>query len=350
MTTMGRPTSPSQSKYRSVTMARKAPPVSPNGINSGEKARLINNLTGYKQKNDLVVNGKDHNKMGKDEFLKLLTHQLTHQDPMKPMDQKDMAAELAQFSQLEQLTNLNTKFDKVNKNESVQQKFYGASFLGKEVVTSGAPLKLGKEGNGADILFTLPKQANKVLVRVFDQKNQMVGEIWQENMGRGNNNITWDGMSLDGTEAMPGEYRTQVYAWDQNADAIEVATKAKGIVESVYFENGENILMVDGKKVFLRDIDSFHSPDAKNKIATITPKLNNMQPDVIDRAKQAARSAMQAKRAPAKNIQANNTATNLPLAQDMKTKVNLNKNQSLNSYKQNNERLSTGLTNVYDSE
>ena len=50
--------------------------------------------------------------MGKDEFLKLLTVQLKNQDPMNPMEQGKMAAELAQFSQLEQLSNLNTSFDK----------------------------------------------------------------------------------------------------------------------------------------------------------------------------------------------------------------------------------------------
>jgi len=46
-------------------------------------------------------------KLGKDEFLKLLTTQLRYQDPMDPMDGKQMAADLAQFSGLEQLLNIN---------------------------------------------------------------------------------------------------------------------------------------------------------------------------------------------------------------------------------------------------
>jgi flagellar hook assembly protein FlgD len=32
--------------------------------------------------------------MGKDEFLKLLTHQLQNQDPLNPMDQSKMTGEL----------------------------------------------------------------------------------------------------------------------------------------------------------------------------------------------------------------------------------------------------------------
>lgn len=50
-------------------------------------------------------------KMGKMEFLKLLTAQLANQDPMNPMDGKEMAADLAQFSGLEQLLNINAALD-----------------------------------------------------------------------------------------------------------------------------------------------------------------------------------------------------------------------------------------------
>jgi flagellar basal-body rod modification protein FlgD len=49
--------------------------------------------------------------MGKDEFVKLLITQMKNQDPMNPMDGKDLAAQLAQFSSVEQLININTKLD-----------------------------------------------------------------------------------------------------------------------------------------------------------------------------------------------------------------------------------------------
>ena len=56
----------------------------------GNTADRLNRLAG----NDMVeggvkyVDAKTHNKMGKDEFLKLLTVQLNNQDPLKPVDQK----------------------------------------------------------------------------------------------------------------------------------------------------------------------------------------------------------------------------------------------------------------------
>jgi flagellar basal-body rod modification protein FlgD len=47
--------------------------------------------------------------LGKDEFLQLLTTQLQYQDPLNPMDNTAMIAQLAQFSALEQMENLNTQ-------------------------------------------------------------------------------------------------------------------------------------------------------------------------------------------------------------------------------------------------
>lgn len=48
--------------------------------------------------------------MGKDDFLKIMMLQLQNQDPLNPMDNEAMTAQLAQFSSLEQMTNLNENF------------------------------------------------------------------------------------------------------------------------------------------------------------------------------------------------------------------------------------------------
>ncbi len=49
--------------------------------------------------------------MGKDQFVKLLVTEMKNQDPLNPMDGKELAAQLAQFSSVEQLINVNTKLD-----------------------------------------------------------------------------------------------------------------------------------------------------------------------------------------------------------------------------------------------
>jgi flagellar basal-body rod modification protein FlgD len=44
--------------------------------------------------------------LDKDDFLKLFVTQLQHQDPMAPMDNDQMVAQMSQLSSVEQMTNL----------------------------------------------------------------------------------------------------------------------------------------------------------------------------------------------------------------------------------------------------
>ena len=48
--------------------------------------------------------------LGKDDFLKLLMEQLTHQDPSAPMNDQNFISQIAQFSSFEQMTNMSTEF------------------------------------------------------------------------------------------------------------------------------------------------------------------------------------------------------------------------------------------------
>ncbi|MCK4516506.1 MAG: flagellar hook assembly protein FlgD [Spirochaetaceae bacterium] len=68
--------------------------------------------------------------LGKDDFLKLLITQLTHQDPTEPMDDREFIAQMAQFSTLEQMTNLSTEFQRLG---GLLQSGQAVSLLGKTV-------------------------------------------------------------------------------------------------------------------------------------------------------------------------------------------------------------------------
>jgi flagellar basal-body rod modification protein FlgD len=51
--------------------------------------------------------------MDKNDFLKILITQLSHQDPTQPMQDKEFIAQMAQFSSLEQITNMSEGLAKV---------------------------------------------------------------------------------------------------------------------------------------------------------------------------------------------------------------------------------------------
>lgn len=71
--------------------------------------------------------------LGKDSFLQMLVLQLQNQDPLSPVSNEDMLAQLAQFSALEQMENLNSQFEMLSGNID-QLNFISASQLvGKTV-------------------------------------------------------------------------------------------------------------------------------------------------------------------------------------------------------------------------
>jgi flagellar basal-body rod modification protein FlgD len=66
------------------------------------------------------VSGKNA-QLGKNEFLKLFVAQLTHQDPMNPMQDQDFMGQMASFSTLEQVTNLATANEAIASNLQLSQ-------------------------------------------------------------------------------------------------------------------------------------------------------------------------------------------------------------------------------------
>lgn len=68
--------------------------------------------------------------LDKDDFLKLMITQMKHQDPMEPLDNSQMTAQMAQFSSLEQMANLNKHFAAAQETNLFAQ---ATSWIGKQV-------------------------------------------------------------------------------------------------------------------------------------------------------------------------------------------------------------------------
>lgn len=66
--------------------------------------------------------------MGKSDFLAMLVAEMKQQDPLNPMDNTQMVAQMAQFSSLEQMTNMSESFSSLQ----------AVSLLGREVTASAA--------------------------------------------------------------------------------------------------------------------------------------------------------------------------------------------------------------------
>jgi flagellar basal-body rod modification protein FlgD len=70
------------------------------------------------------------NSSGKTDFMQLLLAQLKNQDPMSPMEDKDMMAEFTQLSSLQSIQTLQKDIETM---QSDNQKSYASSLVGKKV-------------------------------------------------------------------------------------------------------------------------------------------------------------------------------------------------------------------------
>lgn len=144
--------------------------------------------------------------LGQEEFLKLLTTQLTHQDPNKPMENGDFLAQMAQFSTVEGIGDLNDSFNEFSSSIGSGQSLQAASLVGRSVLipSNEAVMSLNKEITGETVLN---ESTSSLKVSFLDSNGQIVKTL---NLGRqaaGNIAFEWDGVLDDGTYTDPGVYQ-----------------------------------------------------------------------------------------------------------------------------------------------
>jgi len=97
-------------------------------LSAEEKAKITQLVSDY---NKSINPGRTPTQsLGKDDFLKILITQLSHQDPMSPMEDREFISQMAQFSTLEQMTGMAKDFSRLTSMISGSE---ASSVLGKNV-------------------------------------------------------------------------------------------------------------------------------------------------------------------------------------------------------------------------
>jgi flagellar basal-body rod modification protein FlgD len=182
--------------------------------------------------------------LGQDEFLKLLTTQLTHQDPTKPMDNGAFLGQMAQFSTVSGIQDLQASFKDFAASISSDQALQAASLVGRYV---SAPSQQALLSAGGSVMgdFELPSSSPSVTMKIV---NPQTGETMRDiNLGAqasGTTSFVWDGMDNNGQFVDPGVYNVQALA-NIDGTSTALATNIYSQVQSVSMGNASTGLQVN---------------------------------------------------------------------------------------------------------
>jgi flagellar basal-body rod modification protein FlgD len=192
---------------------------------------------------DTTTTQKKQN-LGQEQFLKLLTTQLTHQDPLKPMENGEFLGQMAQFSTVSGIQDLQSSFKDFANSISSDQALQAASLVGRYV---SAPSKQALLSAGGSVSgdFELPSSSSSVSIKIMDpQTGQSIRDIDLDSQASGTVPFAWDGLDNNGELVNPGIYSIAAQALiDGNNTALP--TNIKSQVKSVTMGNSGNGLQVN---------------------------------------------------------------------------------------------------------
>lgn len=191
--------------------------------------------------------------MGKEQFLKLLTAQLQHQDPLEPQKNHEFVAQLAQFSGLEQQISVNKNLEGLKASQASMANAQLSSLIGKDIIAKGGRVQV-QPGNAQPFAFELKGHAKDVRVTIFDDKNQAVATRELGKLPAGAHQIKWNGQNNQNVALKPGSYRFQITAKDANGNPVSSTSQGRGTVSGVTFERGFPELVVGQGKIRPADI------------------------------------------------------------------------------------------------
>lgn len=160
--------------------------------------------------------------MDQKDFLRLMTTQLTTQDPFNPVDNTQMVAQMAQFSQVAGIAEMNKSLANISAALAPGRLNDAASWIGRSMLVESefaTPLRDGAYSGEVD----LAEDADEVAISYVDENGAVVH---RENLGArkaGALSFQWDGRGADGAILADGPLRLIVTA-RSGSDLVEAKT------------------------------------------------------------------------------------------------------------------------------
>lgn len=184
-----------------------------------------------------------NNELGQEDFLRLLTTQLTTQDPTNPVENEEFVAQMAQFSTLTGIQELSTSFETLSQTLLQGQTLEAAGLVGRDVLIPASTIELA-EGQALSGAVDLSASASQVKVDIYGSSGELVRTLDLGSASAGLQEFEWDGLLDDGTSAPAGRYEVRVTAQVDGATEA-LTTLLDGQVKSVSVDsaNDEGLML-----------------------------------------------------------------------------------------------------------
>jgi len=188
--------------------------------------------------------------LGQDQFMNLLIAQLKNQDPLNPVDNSQLMAQLAQFSQLQETQQMAQSLNKFIAQQNTANATNLVTLLGKHVTTNGSTFAL-TPGTPTPISYTLAANASTATVQILNASGVPVATWTGSNQTAGAQNLMWDGRDSSGNTLPTGLYSFSVLAKAANGAAVSATTQTTGIVRSINYDGNGPVLVFDAGQTAL---------------------------------------------------------------------------------------------------
>lgn len=174
---------------------------------------------------------KKEESLGQADFLRLMTEQLQHQDPLKPMENSEFLGQLAQFSTVQGINGLNDTVNSFASSLSSDQVLRGAQLVGHEVLVPSAKMALDETGSVSGVVAA--PDAGTVNFDITDANGQKVKTISVQAAKAGEVAFEWDGTDDYGNRLAAGTYSVAATHTDTSGTDSTLSTYIQAPVESV---------------------------------------------------------------------------------------------------------------------
>ena len=175
--------------------------------------------------------GKSAHSLGQADFLRLMTTQLTTQDPFNPVDNTQMLAQMAQFSQVAGIAEINQSLKTLVDQMAPDRLTDAASWIGRSVLVESDTAAPGSDGVYKGEI-ALPEDADGLVLSFVDANGHVVHSEDLGGKSAGTVPFSWDGRDASGERVGNGPLKVVVNA-RQGEKPLEAAVACWTQVTSI---------------------------------------------------------------------------------------------------------------------